>query len=335
MKTPSRLRGRDTVEHLGELLRYHEVLLLDRVRNNAFRRALAATVRPGHRVLDVGTGSGVWAVTAAKLGARQVVAVEREELLAPVIRRVIADSGVADRVELIVGEFRDLRLRREFDVVVSETVGNFAFDEDVVSILSTARERCLVRGGALLPQSIGFLAAPVRRRAAVPQPASLPVSLRAFREVSSMFPRGASWAEITLAAPPREMARLDFAVGEAGRTGLGRVQARWRLARPQAIDAIVAWIRLDLSPGVSVDTRRCHNWYPTLFPIDPVRARGTVEFVLDHDHERRTRRWRVTLDGADGRVTREFCPELAFGAVQAAARRALATKTPPRRTIER
>ena len=39
-------------------------------------RALETLVRPGMRVFDVGTGSGVLAIAAAKLGAREVVAMD-------------------------------------------------------------------------------------------------------------------------------------------------------------------------------------------------------------------------------------------------------------------
>jgi predicted nicotinamide N-methyase len=307
-----------TADRLGQLLRYHEVLLLDRARNAAFRRALAACIRPGDRVLDVGAGSGVWAVLAARLGARKVVAVEREPLLGPVIRRVVQDSGVADRVELVTGTFQELRLGREFDVVVSETAGNFAFDEEIVSILATARSRCLVPAGALVPRAIRFVAAPARRRRHAPQPA-LPVALHSFEELAAQFPRGAAWGDLTLVAPPRELTTLDLMTCAPTQKSLGRVAARWRLDRPQTIDGIVVWLRLDLAPGLTLDTRRCTNWYPTLHPIDAVRVRGAFEFVLEHGEG--SRRWSVTFDERGGRTTREHCPELAFGAVHAAARR--------------
>ncbi len=59
-------------------LSFHQVLLADTRRNRAFHRALAARVRPGHSVLDIGAGSGIWSVVAARLGARRVVALERD-----------------------------------------------------------------------------------------------------------------------------------------------------------------------------------------------------------------------------------------------------------------
>src|SRR5262249_31393568 len=60
-----------------ELLKSHESMLADVRRNRAFHRALKSCVRSDTCVLDIGSGTGLWAIAAAKLGARRVVAIER------------------------------------------------------------------------------------------------------------------------------------------------------------------------------------------------------------------------------------------------------------------
>ena len=110
--------SRASLARLAGTLAYQQVLLADVRRNRAFERALAARVRPGASVLDLGAGTGVWAVTAARLGARRVVAVEREAVLVPVIEAFAREAGVQDRVEVVRADARRVRLRREFDVVV-------------------------------------------------------------------------------------------------------------------------------------------------------------------------------------------------------------------------
>ena len=51
-------------------------MLNDRARTDAFIRAIEATVRPGDVVVDLGTGTGVLALAAARAGARRVYAIE-------------------------------------------------------------------------------------------------------------------------------------------------------------------------------------------------------------------------------------------------------------------
>src|SRR5882762_10779503 len=110
--------------HTDLLLKGHETLLSDANRNRPLYRALRKTVRKDSHVLDIGSGTGIWAVAAAMLGARKVVAVEEEPLLAGVIKDLASENGVADRVEVVQGDSRRLDLAREFDLVISETVGH-------------------------------------------------------------------------------------------------------------------------------------------------------------------------------------------------------------------
>ena len=60
--------------------------------------ALDAVVRPGAVVLDVGTGSGVLALAAARLGARTVVATDIDPASAEVVAANAERNGVGDRI---------------------------------------------------------------------------------------------------------------------------------------------------------------------------------------------------------------------------------------------
>ena len=62
-------------------IEYHRSLIADTGRLAAFERALAKVIRKGETVVaDIGTGSGVLAMIAAKLGARKVLAYEFAEI---------------------------------------------------------------------------------------------------------------------------------------------------------------------------------------------------------------------------------------------------------------
>ena len=71
------------------------------------RSALALLERhlkPGARVLDLGSGSGILAIAAVVLGASQAAGVEVDDEAVPVAVRNAERNGVADRVRFLLGD---------------------------------------------------------------------------------------------------------------------------------------------------------------------------------------------------------------------------------------
>jgi protein arginine N-methyltransferase 1 len=58
-------------------------MVSDKRRTDAFAAAIAETVKPGDIVIDVGTGTGILAMLAARAGASQVHAVDRAKDIQP------------------------------------------------------------------------------------------------------------------------------------------------------------------------------------------------------------------------------------------------------------
>ena len=65
-------------------------------------------VRPGDQVLDLGSGSGILAIAAVKLGAARAVGIENDAESNPVAWRNARRNGVGDRVEFLDGDAGDL-----------------------------------------------------------------------------------------------------------------------------------------------------------------------------------------------------------------------------------
>lgn len=65
-------------------------------------------LRPGDRILDLGSGSGILAVAAAKLGAARAIGIENDPEANPVARRNAERNGVADRVTFLEGDAGDI-----------------------------------------------------------------------------------------------------------------------------------------------------------------------------------------------------------------------------------
>jgi len=67
-------------------------------------RLLDREVRPGHRVLDLGSGSGILAIAAAKLGAARATGIDLDPEAEPIARANAERNGVADRVRFLTGD---------------------------------------------------------------------------------------------------------------------------------------------------------------------------------------------------------------------------------------
>jgi 2-polyprenyl-3-methyl-5-hydroxy-6-metoxy-1,4-benzoquinol methylase len=134
---------------------YHFRMLMDRPRVEAYARAIARVVRPGQHVLEIGTGTGILAVLAARAGAR-VTAIERYAVIQTA--RIVAErSGVSDRIAFIRGR-SDLVEAEPADVLVSELVGNRILNEAMLEVTLDARRRLLRPDARLIPSRITITA---------------------------------------------------------------------------------------------------------------------------------------------------------------------------------
>ena len=142
----------------------HRTMICDRVRTEAFRRAIDSMVRPGDIVLDVGAGSGILSMFAARAGAARVYAVERTTV-AVLAQELAAANGVAEIVQVIHGDVMDVELPERVDLIVSEWLGGFGIDEGMLVPVIAARDRWLKPGGPPLGHGVGRAGArPLSRR---------------------------------------------------------------------------------------------------------------------------------------------------------------------------
>ena len=136
----------------------HRTMICDRVRTEAFRRAINSVVRPGDVVLDVGAGSGILSMFAAQAGAARVYAVERTTVAA-LAQELAAANGLGESIQVIHGDITDVELPERVDVIVSEWLGGFGIDEGMLVPVIAARDRWLKPGGVMVPHSVTAWAA--------------------------------------------------------------------------------------------------------------------------------------------------------------------------------
>jgi len=104
-------------------------------RNAAFKAAFER-LAAGKTVLDVGTGSGILAIYAARAGAKQVIAVEKDKAMAKIAQANFERNGLNNRIKLIVADAFDLRRSdlQHVDMLVGEMLSTWCVIESQVQV---------------------------------------------------------------------------------------------------------------------------------------------------------------------------------------------------------
>jgi protein arginine N-methyltransferase 1 len=134
--------------------------IADEVRTEAYVAALRAAVRPGDTVLDLGAGTGFFAILACKLGARRVYAIDSNDAL-QLGPELAAANDCADRVEFIHQMSTQVTLPELADVLICDLRGTMPWYGPGISSIIDARHRLVRPGGTLIPQKDELWAAVV------------------------------------------------------------------------------------------------------------------------------------------------------------------------------
>lgn len=108
--------------------------------------ALEDLVQPGQRVLDVGTGSAILAIAAARLGAAEALGTEIDPVAVVAAQENVARNGVADRVRVI--EAPSPAGLGQWDIVVANILPHILLD------MADALAACLAPHGVLILSGI-------------------------------------------------------------------------------------------------------------------------------------------------------------------------------------
>lgn len=150
---PAGLAGAGENPHLptegfGSIFSHHW-MLRDTLRVLTYRRAIERHC-PGRTVAEIGCGTGILSLFAAKAGARKVVAIE-ESRISEVAAEMFAANGCSGRIELRTGNSRNVELDPPADLIIHEILGVDPFEESLLPVLEDARRRLLRPGGRFLP----------------------------------------------------------------------------------------------------------------------------------------------------------------------------------------
>jgi hypothetical protein len=257
-------------------IEYHRTLIADRVRNQAFEAALRAVIKKGETtVADIGTGTGLLALMAAKLGAREVFLYETAEV-AGVAAKVLK-ANRARNCHLIPCHSTEMVDPPKVDLVVSETLGNFAFEEHMIETLADAKKRFLKPRGIIIPRGLEQFVAPVvsdriHKEFAAWDETGFDLSIARTMSLNNIYVRTLRANELLEA---KAWDSIDFG-SDARSTRKGDVS--WTMKNGATVYGFALWWTAELTPGITLSTApeapRTH-WEQLYFPLlEPIAAKG-------------------------------------------------------------
>ena len=142
---------------------WHFAMMGDQPRNNAYEAAINRVVA-GKRVLDIGTGSGLLSMMAARAGAKSVISCEAVPLIAGRAQEIIAANGFSDRITVINKRSTELAvgvgIAERAQVLVTEIFSGELISEGVLATIEHAHQQLLTPDAMVIPaaaSAMGYL----------------------------------------------------------------------------------------------------------------------------------------------------------------------------------
>ena len=134
---------------------WHVPMMNEQNRNQAYFDALKSVITPNSSVFEIGTGSGLLAMMAAKLGAQQVTTCETVPLIAETAQQIIKDNKFEKAIKVIAKKSTEIEISDDMpeqaDILVSEIFSSELLGEHVLPSLEDAKRRLLRPQGKVIP----------------------------------------------------------------------------------------------------------------------------------------------------------------------------------------
>ena len=274
--------------------RWHFEMLNDEKRNEAFQRALTNAITPETIVLDIGSGTGLLAMMAARAGAKETVTCEMVPELAELARDTVALNGLADRIialdkkstSLVIG----YPMVHKANLLVTETVDCGLLGEGIVSSIAHAKANLLTEDAQIVPCAATIYAMVVesprlRNLNVARSAAGFDVSLINRYATGQYFPVRLDAFEYAPLTEPFAVFNFDFVNGTIVPE---RKKIEVRAQRDGTAQCVIFWfnMQLDKENSISNEPGSTTHWEQALQCFEneiAVRAGETIVIDAEHD----------------------------------------------------
>ena len=227
-------------------------MIADAPRMDAYAAALRRVVNPDSVVMDLGSGPGVFALLACKLGARRVYAVEPSHVIG-LAREAAAANGFADRIEFFENVSTEINVPEPASVIVSDLRGILPWFQKHIPSIKDARERLLARGGVLIPQRDILWASVVEapdqyKEIAGPWENKFELDLSAGKRLVTNILRKTRVKPEQLLVEPVCWEKIDYHEVESPNVS---AEISWRVERNGTAHGVSVWFDSELVDGIS------------------------------------------------------------------------------------
>lgn len=145
----------DDINYFGAYAHFsiHHDMLRDRVRTESYRDMINFNRKAFEDkvVLDVGCGTGILSMFAARAGAKSVIGIDQSEIIYQAMD-IVRENKLEDKIQLLRGRMEETTLPVEkVDVIISEWMGYFLLFECMLDTVIQARDKYLKNNGLILP----------------------------------------------------------------------------------------------------------------------------------------------------------------------------------------
>lgn len=131
----------------------HRIMIGDRIRTQAYKKAIGKLNLSDKIVLDAGCGCGIMSFFAAESGAMKIFAVDRSNIIESA-KKICKENHLENKIHFLQQDLVHLYLKEKVDVIIHETIGLFLFNENSIDVVKALRDKQLKKGGIILPSKV-------------------------------------------------------------------------------------------------------------------------------------------------------------------------------------